>query len=206
MITTFTLTATLTIALLGAVVWSIARPAKRLWPPPRQTVTAFALLWLVTALISAGLLAVGVYDWNPHGLPAALRWSVGGGLFVLGHAVAWTAAFQTGLLAVAGQKRPAASPPASTPAAVIPSTSATWLMVTGWTALCASPWVAALALLCAAVFVLFPWAEEPWLVRHHGDTYRNYRRRVPRFVGWRSLGFALTRRPAKRSFVPCNTA
>ena len=188
MTTVLTLTAALTVALLGAVVWSIARPAQRLWPPPRQQPTAFALLWVLTVLISAGLLAVGIGDWNPHGLPAALRWSVGGSLFVGGNAVAWTAAFHTGLLAVSGKTRPLVTTGLYARSRN-PQYVGDLAMVAGWTVLSGSPWVAALAVLCAAVFVLFPWAEEPWLARHYGAAYRDYRRRVPRFVGFRSLGF-----------------
>lgn len=183
----FALTATLNLALLAAVGWSIARPAQRLWPPPRQHPAQFALLWLLTALIGAGAVAVGVLDWNPLGLPAALRWPVGAGLLAAGNAVAWTAAFQTGLLAVAGRNRPLVTTGLYARTRN-PQYVGDLAMATGWAALCASPSAAVLAGLCAATFALFPFAEEPWLDRLHGDAYRRYRQRTPRFIGRGSTG------------------
>ncbi|MEM6467990.1 MAG: hypothetical protein AAF802_00370 [Planctomycetota bacterium] len=32
-----------------------------------------------------------------------------------------------------------------------------------------------------------PFAEEPWLLQLHGEDYRTYCQRVPRFIGYRSL-------------------
>lgn len=177
----FALTAALTLALIAVTAWSIARPHQRLWPPPQQHPAQFAALWGLTALISAGLLTVGVIDWNPHHLPAALRWPIGGGLLALGHAVAWTAAFQTGLLAVAGKHGPL-----HTTGLYARTRNPQYLgdlaMVAGWAALTASPRTAALCGLAAASFVLFPFAEEPWLHARHGQAYRTYRANTPRFL------------------------
>ena len=41
-------------------------------------------------------------------------------------------------------------------------------------------WIA--HLLLALVFVVAPLTEEPWLEEQYGDAYREYRRRVPRFL------------------------
>lgn len=41
-----------------------------------------------------------------------------------------------------------------------------------------------LLLLWALIYVLAPLAEEPWLQRQYGQTYQDYCRRVPRFLGW----------------------
>jgi len=38
------------------------------------------------------------------------------------------------------------------------------------------------ALLTALVLLLAPFAEEPWLLGHHGEAYARYRQRVPRSV------------------------
>ena len=37
-------------------------------------------------------------------------------------------------------------------------------------------------LLLALVFVVAPFTEEPWLEEQYGDVYREYRKRVPRFL------------------------
>lgn len=44
----------------------------------------------------------------------------------------------------------------------------------------------AMALLCAlavAVYILLPFAEEPWLATAYGDGYEAYKRTTPRFIG-----------------------
>jgi protein-S-isoprenylcysteine O-methyltransferase Ste14 len=37
------------------------------------------------------------------------------------------------------------------------------------------------------VYVLFPFAEEPWLREQYGDAYEAYAARTPRFIGWSSV-------------------
>ena len=203
MTTVFVLTIALTLGLLAAVVWSIARPAQRLWPLPGQRPAAFALLWTVTALICAGLLAVGVADWNPAGAPAAWRWPPGAALFVAGNLVAWSAAFRTGLLAVAGKDGPLLTTGLYARSRN-PQYVGDLAMVAGWTVLCASPRVAVLALLCAAVFVLFPRAEEPgWPATTARPTGTTARRSRAFWAGGQS-GRA-DPRPVQRSFSPCST-
>ena len=41
-------------------------------------------------------------------------------------------------------------------------------------------WIA--HLLLALVFVVAPLTEEPWLEEQYGEAYREYRKRVPRFL------------------------
>ncbi len=34
------------------------------------------------------------------------------------------------------------------------------------------------------VYVLFPFAEEPWLLENYGDDYALYKTMTPRFIGF----------------------
>ena len=55
----------------------------------------------------------------------------------------------------------------------------------------AMPIVESIHVLCAAlvsVYVLMAVVEEPWLEEAYGPTYRQYRRRVPRFFNWHRGG------------------
>jgi len=38
-------------------------------------------------------------------------------------------------------------------------------------------------LLTAVIYVLFPFAKEPWLREHYGEEYEAYCDRTPRFIG-----------------------
>ncbi|MFB6205025.1 MAG: isoprenylcysteine carboxylmethyltransferase family protein, partial [Haloglomus sp.] len=42
-------------------------------------------------------------------------------------------------------------------------------------------------LLTAVIYVLFPFAEEPWLRDHHGDAYEEYCEQTPRFLSRESI-------------------
>ncbi|ESP88047.1 hypothetical protein K933_10864 [Candidatus Halobonum tyrrellensis G22] len=41
--------------------------------------------------------------------------------------------------------------------------------------------------LTALVYILFPFAEEPWLREHYGDEYEEYCEQTPRFVTGESM-------------------
>lgn len=51
----------------------------------------------------------------------------------------------------------------------------------------ATPLASGLALALAGSYALMAIVEEPWLAARYGDAYRDYCRRVPRFVGLRHL-------------------
>ncbi len=53
------------------------------------------------------------------------------------------------------------------------------LLVNAWLAYC-------LLLIWAAVYIAAPYLEEPWLEQHYGDSYREYKTKVARFIGKRS--------------------
>ena len=150
-----------TAALLAAVLWSVARPEQRLWPPPKQRPRDFAAVWLLSAVVSLALLTVGVLDPHRRPLPLTLRYGVGGPLFVAGLALAWTAAVHLGLLATAGKAVPRVT---TGPYRRFkhPQYFGNHLTVAGWAVLTASPRVAALSALCSAVFLAFPFAEAAW--------------------------------------------
>ncbi len=44
----------------------------------------------------------------------------------------------------------------------------------------------------AVWFLLAPLTEEPWLEGQFGEQYQEYRKNVPRFIGWRSFAFLKT--------------
>ncbi len=58
----------------------------------------------------------------------------------------------------------------------------------GGGAILADSWMTAVLTLVGIVwFLLAPLAEEPWLGVQYGDTYEEYRKSVPRFLGRRHL-------------------
>lgn len=54
----------------------------------------------------------------------------------------------------------------------------------GWIVLCASIWAIPPTLGGVVAFALTPFAEERWLEDLHGEAFRSYRERAPRFLVW----------------------
>lgn len=63
---------------------------------------------------------------------------------------------------------------------------ATWVLfvvaTVGWVVLTGSARVGLVGLVAVVWYLLLPRAEEPWLEERHGEAYRRYRERVPRFI------------------------
>ena len=57
----------------------------------------------------------------------------------------------------------------------------TWLGLIGWALIAQSFLVTALLLAWALLYIFAPMFEEPWLEKQYGNTYREYKRNVPRF-------------------------
>ncbi len=66
-----------------------------------------------------------------------------------------------------------------------PVYAASWVGQLGWGLLLPDPRVVLLLALWAALYLLAPMVEEPWLVSHYGTSYERYRASTPRFFPMR---------------------
>lgn len=170
-----------TLLLLSLLV-TIARPRRRLWPPPEGSTPAFAWMWGLTVAACAAGLLLAVLDYGGWVLDHRAWILAGAGAIALGAGLAdWgvrtlgrrTSSGRGGEFSAQGPYRWTRNP----------QYLGDILMAIG-VALVADSWrVAALAAGGVLCLLLAPLAEERWLIERYGDTYDRYRRRVPRLLG-----------------------
>jgi protein-S-isoprenylcysteine O-methyltransferase Ste14 len=168
--------------LLAALVWSIRRPRRRIWPPPGQRTWQFWSVWMATAVAFVGSIALAFLDYDSFVLDhVAWKW-IGGALIVLGTALAdWgvrtlTSRTSRGLVGEFRRRGPyrwTRNPQYLGHIAVVLGVMLAFdsvlVLVTGT--------------LGIACILLTPIAEEPWLAERYGNEYQEYLRDVPRFLG-----------------------
>jgi protein-S-isoprenylcysteine O-methyltransferase Ste14 len=169
--------------LIAMLVWSIAVPSRRLWPPKRVSWLSHLMVWLPTLAVFGGAILVGFAEWNILDWPFWLRWGVGLPLILAGNAVVWPAALGIGLEATSG-----AEAELKTDGFYRWSRNPQYFadigILIGWANLSASPAVWVIATGGVVAFALAPFAEEPWLEGVYGEPYRRYLKSVPRFFGF----------------------
>ena len=74
---------------LASILWSIAFPARRIWPPKRYTSITPILVWVPTFSLFGILIMLGVLGWGDLAFPTWLRFGVGIPLIVFGNIVVW---------------------------------------------------------------------------------------------------------------------
>jgi len=166
--------------LLAGTMWSIARPARRLWPPPGRDSWQFGATWLLFAAATASLVWLGLADWNALGLSPWLRLPAGGLLLGGGLTLSLWGVASLGVgqaLGLEGELRVSGPYRFSRNPQYVGDIAATL----GWAVLTGSPRVGAVALVATLWYAVLPASEEPWLEERFGEEYRRYRRRVPRF-------------------------
>ena len=176
------LTGFLLLALIGALLVSMFMPRHRIWPPPSQYSWQFIFIWVFEFAAVAGIILIGILDWNSLGWPAWLRWSLGLGLIIGGNILAWVGAQQLGVKTTSG----AAGPFVTTGVyrySRNPQYVGNMVLLVGWIVLSASAWVAPYAVLAIGALAITPLTEEPWLHEKYGDAYRSYCRGTPRYFG-----------------------
>ncbi len=194
---TFYITATLLFAINAMLLYSIARPSHRIWPPPDQKTWQYFVVWILTLLGFGGFILVGLLDWNSLDWSSMVRWPVGVLLIVLGNFLAWYGVRQLSLKTTSGNAGPLVTDGfyrySRNPQYIGDIT-----IIAGWAILSASWWAVPLCLGGILAFVLTPFAEEPWLEELHGEAYSEYCHRVPRFIDVRSF----TNRASENSVTP----
>lgn len=167
-------------ATLLAILWSIAFPAQRLWPPARYTWWTPILVWVPTFTLFGVLIALGLLGWGELPLPHRLRFGLGISLIVIGNIVVWSAVSGFGIhktggaqggLQIDGLYRFSRNP----------QYLADIVMIVGWMVLSAAPLVVLVGSVAMVVLVIAPFSEEPWLRSKYGSSFDEYAKKVRRF-------------------------
>ena len=87
-----------------AILWSIADPSRRIWPPKRYTKVTPVLVWVPTLTIFGILVALGVMEWGTIALPNGLRFGLGIASIVIGNLVVWLEVAHFGMAQTGGAK------------------------------------------------------------------------------------------------------
>ncbi len=167
--------------LLGAFAWSIAFPARRVWPPKEATTGIKVRVWMATVAIFGATFLLGVVNWNSFGWPASIRWGVGMPLILAGNAIVWMGVRKIGFGATSGEvaelKTDGLYGYSRNPQYV-----ADMAILLGWAVLSASVWASVIASIGVVVLAVAPLAEEPWLENIYGSQFREYKMQVRRYV------------------------
>ena len=169
------------VATLAAIIWSIAFPAQRLWPPRRYTHWTPISVWVPTFTLFGILLALGVLGWGQVELPQWARIGLGVPLIVLGNAAVWTEVSRFGLPQTGGEVG-SLQTDGLYRYSRNPQYVADTAMILGWMLLTAAPLVFVVGSLAIMVLLVAPMAEEPWLRKTYGLSYDQYCLRVRRFL------------------------
>ena len=167
--------------LIGALVWSIVYPARRIWPPKEATKGIKIRVWAATIAIFSATFLLGISDWNSLGWPAEIRWGVGLMLIILGNIVVWAGVMKIGLAATSGEVAELKTD-GQYRYSRNPQYMADMAILVGWAVLSASGWAAFIAAVGVLTLALAPFAEEPWLEESYGQQFRNYENDVRRYI------------------------
>lgn len=168
-------------ATLASILWSIAFPKRRIWPPKRYTPITPILVWVPTFSLFGILIVLGILEWGALAFPNGLRFGVGIPLIVIGNVVVWSEVTHFGVpqtggakgtLRTAGMYRYSRNP----------QYLADMVIVGGWMVLAAGPSILIVGTAAILVLVAAPFAEEPWLKEQYGSEFIEYLASTRRFL------------------------
>ncbi|WP_349540050.1 methyltransferase [Sagittula sp. NFXS13] len=182
---------------LAAILWSIAFPDRRIWPPKRYTTFTLFFVWLPTFTLFGVLILLGVWGWADLDVPGWLRFGVGLPLILIGNIVVWMEVSHFGVPQTGGAKGTLRTK-GMYRYSQNPQYMADIGIVGGWMILSAAPWAMAVGLAGIAVLIAASFSEEPWLKDQYGTAFENYSARVRRSseVGPKSAKLTLVHRAA----------
>jgi protein-S-isoprenylcysteine O-methyltransferase Ste14 len=169
--------ATLLATILGGV---------RFWPPG-ETAWKARLHWGLVTVFNVALIGAAVVEWNSWLFPRPASLLVGsalalGGAAVFGYSVRVMDAAET-----SGGNPETLYTDGPYARSRNPQYVGMIIGITGFALLVNAASVTVLAALHVLWVVLLPFAEEPWLREQFGAEYERYCRRVPRFIGLRTV-------------------
>lgn len=151
------------------------------WPPPSTESWQHRVFRILFRTFFVCLIILSYLEFEPHD---SWRYVVGGGLLVLGFGLAllwtgylgWNNAFGDD----AGLKTMGPFSLSRNPIYMVSIVG-----MLGWACLANSIMVSILLALWAALYLVAPFVEEPWMRSRYGDQFTNYSNAVPRYVAVR---------------------
>ena len=165
---------------LAAILWSIAFPARRIWPPKRYTALTPFLVWVPTFTLFGVLILLGVLGWADLAILSWVRFGVGLPLILLGNTVVWMEVSHFGVPQTGGAKGTLRTE-GMYRYSRNPQYMADIAIVGGWMMLSAAPLAMVVGFPAIAVLIAAPFSEEPWLKVQYGTAFENYSLQVRRF-------------------------
>jgi protein-S-isoprenylcysteine O-methyltransferase Ste14 len=167
--------------LLIGIVWSVAFPQKRIWPPPDKRSWQYRVTWILFYLAFILNAAFIFLDWNSWIFTQSSRFLLGIPLAVIGTLlVSWgistlgtknTSGLKDGFITT-GPYRFTRNP----------QYLGDMLLFIGLILISNSLYLLITNFLLILVFAMTPWAEEVWLEKRYGDEYKNYKQITSRFL------------------------
>lgn len=167
--------------LIGALVWSIVHPERRVWPPKEATKGIKIRVWAATVAVFSATFVLGISNWNSMDWPAEIRWGVGLMLIIVGNIVVWAGVVKIGFAATSGEVSELQTDGLYRYSRN-PQYVADMAILVGWAVLSASGWAALVAAVGILTLAIAPFAEEPWLEENYGELFRSYKSCVRRYI------------------------
>ncbi len=169
------------VATLGAIIWSMAQPSSRVWPPVRYSHVTPFIVWGATILLVACIVGLGLIGWGQWEIPGAIRFGIGSALILLGNVGVWYEVAQFGIKQTGGAKG-SLKTTGLYRYSRNPQYVCDIVLLLGWALLSAS--VVALPVILATIVILLiaPLSEEIWMEEHYGEAYLKYKTQVRRYL------------------------
>jgi len=168
-------------ATLASILWSIAVPERRIWPPQHYTAFTPILVWVPTFSLFGILILLGVWGLGDLAVPGWLRFGIGIPLIVIGNVVVWSEVAHFGVPQTGGAKGTLKTS-GMYRYSRNPQYVADITIVGGWMILTSAPSAFILGATVILLLVVAPFAEEPWLKEQYGSEFETYRASTRRFL------------------------
>lgn len=177
----FAIAVIILMALLAGTIWSAAVPDRRIWPPPDRHSWQYSVYWAsFYAVVGINVLLLLVC-WNSWVFQSPLRFVLGIPLVLLGGGLAFWGIVTVGLKNSWGLKD-GFVPSGPYRFTRNPQYLGDIVLLVGVCLIANSLFLWFTHLLIALLFLVAPLTEEKWLEEQYGETYREYRKRVRRFL------------------------
>jgi len=164
-----------------SLIISIIYPNYRIWPPPKKSSWQFYFIWILTIVLYIGFILLGIFDWDSFIFGHFSRFIIGG-LLVAGGLLFFICSISTlkvhstlglkGELITSGPYKYSRNPQYVSNIALILGLIFIFNSLLAFIA----------GLLGIILFLITPFAEEPWLKEQFGIKYEEYCKKVRRFI------------------------